>query len=373
MIFPKPSPVGTFFMPAVLGISWAFALGGCSGPAPSQATEEIEAPPPLVSTLVVESQGWQETLNLTAELYPWAAVTVAAETAGSVVELAVDHGDQVRKGQLIARLETAGAEAELQRSEARLESSRAALSQASRDLERGKALAGAAEGIVSEDEVERLLLAHDTRTAEVAEAEAAVRVVREQLEDMKIRSPFQGVVSERYVEQGSWVSGGSPVVRLLDLHRLKIRASVPSIDRMRVGLDQGAVFTTSAMPDVTHPAQLRYLGREADAATGTFLVEAATTSDGWSGPLLPGLQGTLTLILAEHEGLLIPQTALLSSAAGEQVFVVEDGKASRIAVETARVDARRVQVVSGLAPGMRLVTQGQHRLADGQTVEEHQP
>ena len=358
---------------ATLGFFAILALSGCSGPAPSQEAGQEQAPPPLVSTVVVEPQAWQETVDLTAELHPWAAVTVAAETGGRVVELLVDHGDQVQKGQLLARLEIAGAEAELRRAKARRESSRASLAQASRDLERGKALAQASEGIVSEDDVERLALAHDTRAAEAAEAEAAVLVMQEQVEDMEVRSPFTGVVSERHVEKGSWVDKGNPVVRLLDLRRLKIRASVPSIDRMRLSLDQKAVFKTDAVPEVSHPAELRFLGREADPATGTFLVEAATLGDGSAGSLLPGLQGTLTLTLSEHEGLLIPKTALLSSGSGEQVFVVDGDKASRVEVETASVDARRAEVIAGLSPGMRLVTQGQHRLADGQIVEEHEP
>ncbi len=366
--------VGISALAAALGLSALLFLQGCSGSAPLEdLAEEEQTPPPLVSTVVIEPQAWQETVDLTAELHPWSAVTVAAETGGRVVDLLVDHGDQVQKGQLIARLETAGAQAELRRAKARLESSRASLAQASRDLERGKALAEASEGIVSQDDVERLALAHETRAAEAAEAEAAVLVMQEQVEDMEVRSPFTGVVSERHVEKGSWVAKGDPVVRLLDLRKLKIRASVPSIDRMRLSLDQKATFKTDAVPEVSHAAELRFLGREADPATGTFLVEAATTGDGSAGALLPGLQGTLTLTLAEHQGLLIPKTALLGSGSGEQVFVVDGETASRVDVDTKSVDARRVEVVTGLSSGMRLVTQGQHRLADGQLVEEHEP
>ena len=367
-------------LPALLGVSCAGPDGEAgaetiAAPASAGAAETETAVPTTTAFVRAEDVAvttWQDAVDLSAELLPWAAVTVAAETSGRVLDLQVEHGDRVRAGQVLARLEAKATAAEVAQAQARVKSTETALRQAELDLERGVALAGA-DGIVSQDDVDRWTLARDSRQAEVAEAKAALLVMRERLDDMEIRAPFAAVVSERHVEKGSWVSAGSPVFRLVAADRLKAQAAVTSTDRLRIRLGNPATFHTDALRDVAFPAQLRFLGQEADAATATFLVEAEIdprAAEADPDSLLAGLQGTLKVVLATHEGLLVPRTAVLSTSAGSHVFVIEDGRAAKRAVDLDVVDGRRAAVLSGLQAGDRLVVQGQHRLADGQAVEE---
>lgn len=360
----------------VWSMAWAslaclWGMAACSSPGADESATVEEVAVIRVAVADLQRETWTESLDLTAELLPWAAVTVAAEAGGRIVDLPVEHGDRVRDGQTLARLESSGVEAELARAEAQLQSARAALEQAERDLTRGQALAESESGIVSASDVDQLLLSRDTRAAQVSEAKAAVRIVQKRLTDMVIRAPFSGVISERTVEKGSWVAEGQAVVRLVDGSRLKARASVSGADRLRLSLGGTAELRVLANPGSVYGAKLRFLGQEADTATGSFLVEAEVQprSETGDGQLIAGLPGTLSVTLAEHEGLLVPATALLTTSAGEHVFVVEEDRAVRRPVITEPADGNRARIVSGLSAGDRLVVQGQHRLSDGAQVE----
>ncbi|MEM6793132.1 MAG: efflux RND transporter periplasmic adaptor subunit [Acidobacteriota bacterium] len=341
---------------------------GCAKPE-AEASPEDDAPiAQLVAVTQVDLEEWFETVELTAELVPWAAVTVAAEVAGRVIELPVDHGDRVRKGEAIARLDTSATEAEKAQAEARLQSARASLEQAQRDLTRGESLSDRDSGILSEDDLDRLRLAKSTGEAGVAEAEAALLRVEETLARMVIKAPFAGTVSERHAEVGSWLAPGTPVVRLVDSSRLKARGAANQIDRLRVGLEAPATVSTDALPGQEFAATLRYLGQEADPATGTYLVEAEVPAESAENPearLLPGMRGSMTLELGRQSDLLVPRTALVSGA----LFVIDGGTAVRVAVESEPIGPGRVRVLSGLEPGRQVVVQGQHRLRDGAAVE----
>ena len=340
---------------------------GCSAPSPEATELEAAAPAPLVAVVDAQVEEWSETVELSVELAPWAAVTVAAEGAGRVVKLTADHGDRVEKGQLIAQLDDSGVSAELEQALARHRSAEASLEQARRDLERGRSLAGE-NGILSADELDRLELAVSTGEASLSEAMAAVRVLEERIDDMVVRAPFGGTISERHAELGSWLGRGDPVVRLVDDRRLKARASASQADRVRLSLDAAVSVRADAFPQASFDGRLRYLGAEADAATGTYLVEAAVDAEKEGLRLLPGMRGSMTLVLSTQQDLLLPRVALVDDA----VFVVqgdgEESVVSRRPVESQPIGPGRLRVLSGLEAGERVVVQGQHRLADGARV-----
>lgn len=347
-------------------------LPACSSP--SEEPEAAARPTPLVVVETVEEGTWQDTVELTTELVPRAAVTVAAEIAGRIVALPVDHGDAVARGDVVARLEVSGAEAELAQAEARLASARANVQQAERDLERGRALANA-DGVISKDALERFELAREIGEAARREAEAAVAVASERMADTVVQAPFAGKVSERLVELGSWVSPGDPIVRIVDRQRLRAQAAAGQQDRVQLHLGAPVTVRADALPGATFAGQLRFLGQEADTATGTYMVEAevpaAAASNG--AELLPGMRGAMTIELATRRGLVIPRTAVLVTQGGAAVFVVEAGTARRRAVEVRTISPERSEVLTGLTAGDRLVVQGQHQLADGDAVEVREP
>lgn len=348
-----------FWLGSVFG-----GLSGCGRAEPEATSAEAAVPIPLVAVEMAGVEAWRETVQLSVELAPWAAVTVAAEVPGRVVDLRVDHGDRVRTGDVIARLDSKTAEAELEQALARHHSAVASLEQARRDLERGRSLAGE-NGILSKEGLDRLHLAVSMGEASAQEESAAALVLKERLADMEVRAPFDGTVSERHAERGSWLGVGDPVVRLVDSRRLKARGAASQTDRVRLDLNAVVEIRTDALPDAVFSGRLRYLGEEADPATGTYLVEAEVPGQSDGKRLLPGMRGSMVLELEGHRDLLLPRTALVDG----DVFVVEGDTAVRRSVQSESIGPGRVRVLDGVQPGELVVVQGQHRLADGATVK----
>ncbi len=337
------------------------------------ATDDEARPARTMVTEVVVVTNLRDTVELTAEAAPWAAVTVAAEATGRVVELPVEQGDTVAAAAVLARIDDTRARAELDQARAEVDHAEATLAQAERALERGRELATTRD--ISDDDLDRLTLARDTARARLAGARARVTMSRRRLDDTVAHAPFAGVVSERFVELGSWIATGSPLVRVVDRRRIKMIGAASQRDRARLRPGMPAEVRIEALPGVTFEGRLRLLGQEADQRTGTYRVEVAVddpvtpSGDTSSGDqLLPGLQGTLVIELGARRTLTMPRSAFFLSAEGEAVFAVRDGIARLVIPRLGTVSGDRVEILSGLDEGDHLVTIGQHMLHGGDPV-----
>jgi RND family efflux transporter MFP subunit len=354
----------------LLAITVALAAISACTPGSDQSTGEEVVKARAVVTEPVAEMMLQTTIELSGEVRPWAAVTVVAEAAGRIVELWTEVGETVTAGQIVARLDDDRARARLEVARAEVARAEAGLTQARRDLTRGEQLA--ATNDISDVDLESLHLAHDTVQAQLAAVKANLDLAEQALADSVVRAPFSGTVSARMVEIGSWISPGTPVIRLLDHSRVKIAGAASQRDRacLRTGL--AAEIHAPALPEESFNGTIRLLGQEAEAATGTYLVELAvidpTTPSG--SRLLTGMQVSVIIAIGEHQTLAIPRQALVRTTSGDGVFIVNNGIAHFKAPELGEVHDLLVEIHSGLQPGDRIVISGQHILVDGCQVQE---
>ena len=322
-----------------------------------------------VVTASAEQIEFRETVDLSAEITPWAAVNVAAEATGRIVELPVEVGDRIREGTVIARIDDTMLRAEMARAEAQLNQAKATLAQAEKDLSRGEQLEKTQD--ISVGDLDRLALARDTARAEVSALEATLSMKSQNLEDTEVRAPFGGVVSDRMVEVGTWISPGSPILRLVDQSRVKVRGSASQRDRARIETGMRADVRVDALPGALFEGKVRLLGQEADERTGTYLVEAQVsnpkTEDGRQ--LLPGMQASLSVELGVRPALVVPRASIVQTPAGEGLYVVRGQTAVFVQPETGAVTSDRIEILSELNPEEPIVVIGQHVLRDGDAVE----
>ncbi|MFW6050143.1 MAG: efflux RND transporter periplasmic adaptor subunit [Myxococcota bacterium] len=342
-----------FVLAAVLvaGCASGSADAGEAEPAPeSEKSEKKALPAQAVRVEVAEVQPAEARmrLRLPGEVEGSRDALLAAALGGFVERVHVDEGDRVRKGQVLARVDSALHAADLARAEAELDGAR-------RELERARRMAGAVPQSQRDQAETR------QRTAEAAHRAASVRLSR-----ALIRAPFAGAVAELAVEPGEVASPGAPVARLVELDPAVVSLSVA--DRDVVTLKEGAEVRvrTDAQGEVFR-GTVTHIGPAADLKTRTFTVEVEVANP--DGKLLPGMIATVELgteLQGDH--MLLPQHVLVTGRDGNGLFVVEDDVARWRPVELGAVMGGQVVVEEGVSPGERVVVTGHRELADGDRV-----
>lgn len=333
-------------------VAWmgsGYLLPGSSGD--EAAAPGRDAAPEAVSVAVRASRAESVTTVFVAEGegVPERDTQVRAETSGSVAEVPVRKGADVRAGDVIARIAPAQREADLARAEEELARARRDYENAETLLERGVAT------------VDRVA---ETRAA-LAAAEAQLASAREALRDTAIRAPFDGRLEALTVESGEFVQAGAAVARVVDLDPLTVTVRVPQQILAGVQTDQAAEvrFITGE----TRPGTVSFVAAAADAETRTFAAEIEVENA--DGAIPAGLSARVRVPTGEVEAhFLSPAILSLDPDGRLGVKVVEeDDRVAFHPVEIVRAETDGVWV-SGLPAEARIITVGQGFVNAGEKV-----
>lgn len=301
-----------------------------------------------------------ETISLVGTLEADELVEVKSELDGRIRTIAFEEGQPVRAGQLLIQLDTDKLQASLEEAEANLR-----LAEASR--RRYEALAGTV--AVSRQELDQAVAAAEASSA-------AVALLRAQLQDAAITAPFDGVVGERLVSPGQFVTKGQTLTFLVDADPMK--AAVHAPERYLSQLREGHVveLRVAAYPDEPFRGTVAFIDPQLDEATRTALVKAAVPNP--EGRLRSGMLATARLALrVRDQALVIPETALLQQGDVISVFIVgpDDVAQPRPVTAGLRIPGG-VEITAGLTEGERVVVEGLQKLRPGakvKTREAEQP
>jgi RND family efflux transporter MFP subunit len=305
---------------------------------------------------------------------------VATQEAGLVLELDLEPGDSVERGQMIARLDDSRASLEVDRWHARIEADKALLEQrraelarAERDYVRIQQLAERASA--GESELDQASTEVQSQKAQAAEAEANLRVseselalAQRRLDDMVIKAPFDGRVVSKQTEAGQWVSQGSSIVTIVSLKELEARADIPerSVGALQSGGGVIEVFVPALGKRL--PGRLIEIVPEADSLSRLFPIRISVQDP--EGRLRPGM--SLTAIVPTGESgpaLTISEDAILRNAAGEFVYFDAGGTAQVAPITRLFSTGGRIAVRSPvLRAGSLLVVEGNERMFPSQPL-----
>jgi RND family efflux transporter MFP subunit len=328
------------------------------------AADKSATPKPALSVAAVQarSETWPQVLAANGSLAAWREVQVGTEASGQRIErVAVDIGQRVKKGQLLAQLASASLNAELAASQASLLEAQASAQDAAATARRLKSLAGTE--AVSAQQVEQAQAADAAARARVAALQARVKADELRLSYTRVVAPVDGVVATKEAVEGALPQPGQTLFTLIRDGRLEWRAEVPGADLGSVVTGQKVRVTPAGGAAVD--GRVRLVAPTVDPATrmGRVLVDLPA-----GGAARAGMFARGEFVLGEAAVLTLPQSAVLLRDGFAYVFRIEGSKVRQAKVETGRRQADRVEIKAGLKAGEPVVTQGVGFLADGDTV-----
>jgi RND family efflux transporter MFP subunit len=361
------------------------------------------APVPTVPVATAGPASLENDLVLTAEFRPYQEVDVMAKVAGYVKSIGVDIGDHVRQNSVLATLEVpeiqddvakakagvAGAEANIVTAQAAVESAQAAANIASLSFKRIQDVATRDPGLVPRQEVDvaqshemeaaaQLASAKSALTAaqqNKAEAESEYSRATAMMQYATIRAPFNGVITKRYASTGSMIQAGiasqtqaMPVVTLAEDDLLRLILPVPVSDVAGIRDGQAVDVNVVSLGRTLEGKVTRYAD-SVQMATRTMDTEVDVPNH--DGALIPGMYAEVHLHLAARLNVLsVPLDAVDGLGTSvQQVYVVRDGVIRLTTVKTGLQTPTRVEILSGLQSGDKVVVGRHTGLSDGERVD----
>ncbi|MCY2974357.1 MAG: efflux RND transporter periplasmic adaptor subunit [Planctomycetota bacterium] len=354
-------------------------------------------------------------------------VELAFQVSGLLTEFPVKEGQKIAKGEVIARLRQDEFKARLATVQSQLDQARAALTalrqgerteeQLRRGMQARAAEARLANARAEMDRFEQLVKTRSVSKSEFELVQSNYRVAQEDhqallqlvaigtigreedieakeasirglearlveanlnLRDSTLLAPYDGVIAQRFVEEGQNVNATAPVVRFQDVDEIEIAVDVPETVMTRDIRTADIVQLTvevSGAPGLQFPVTIREIAKVADPTTQTFNVRVALQAPS-EIQMLPGMTATVTAVYRRAQILgnrmLVPVSSILKTDSGEQIVWVfgADQVVARRSVKVGSVIGGDIEVLEGVQPGDRIVVAGVNALRDGMKVRD---
>ena len=311
------------------------------------------APPPTpVTATVVQPQDVPVGLESVGTLEAVHQVTLAPEVAGRITAIRFEGGARVGAGAVLIQLDDSPERADRASAQAKAEFARL-------QYERSQKLKGT--GFDPRQ-------TNDSRKADYDQAVAAVSQLDARIAQKQVRAPFAGELGLRRVNPGQYLNPGDPVATLTALDNLFVNFTLPQQELGKLHVGGVVEVSADAFPGQAFRASVNAIEPLVGTDTRNVSVQALMPNPGRL--LRPGMYVTARLVLPpEPNALVVPVTAIVTSASGDSVVVVRGGKAQPAPVQVGRRVGDKVVVASGLKPGDVVVTDGQLRVQPGAPVK----
>jgi RND family efflux transporter MFP subunit len=328
----------------IAGIS--LALAGCGNKREPVAPASL--PPVAVRAQVVESKKRVATEEVVGTVRAKLRSVIEAKVSGKVDQMLVVPGQQVKAGELLAHIDA-------REVQARLDQAVAVRQQAEADSKRAASLLE--QKILPQSEF-------DNAQAKLRVAQGTVLEAETLLGYTKVTAPFDGVITRKPADMGDLAAPGKPLLEMEDSRTLRLEADVPEAVVGKVSLGDKLAVRIAAV-ETGLEGTVSEIAPGADPVSRTFLVKLdlpATTG------LRAGQFGRVGMPVGEASSLRVPASALVVRGQMEIVFVAADSRANLRLVKTGKHLGDEVEVISGLNPGEKVVTESAGELTDGQPV-----
>jgi RND family efflux transporter MFP subunit len=362
---------------AVAGVVAALAIGAALywlSTRDATAVDAVEAASAAMTVQVapVIAKDLDAVVSSTGTIKAERTATVSSEVPGRVLEVAVDVGQRVERGQELARLNDRDVRLQIQEARSSLTPEQVAI--ARDDYDRKKRLFES--GVVTRSMFDQSKNAYLSLESSFKSLQAKVGLLEEQLAKARVVAPMTGVVAQRMVAAGEVVGPGTPLFVVDAMDEVLLEAELSDRDIVKIQQGQQVEVTSDAFRGRSFAGRVEIIGSAANPVTKTFLVQARIPNTDLA--LRSGMIASMRIVLASSKGLVVPAEALIRPPAegAAEVWVVSEGVVRRTPVRIGQQLDREVEVLEGLREGDLVVVYGKERLSDGAAVEtyrERQP
>ncbi|MBI4775878.1 MAG: efflux RND transporter periplasmic adaptor subunit [Deltaproteobacteria bacterium] len=338
----------------------------CAATAPWAQPPEGNAPPPApVKVGLVTEETVDSRISLLGAARPWIETRVASEEPGIVLDMEVEEGDYVQKGDVLCQLDSSELNFQVREAEGAFGETKAQLERAKREMERQEALISKAS--VAQRAYDDALFEHRALTEKSKQLDASLNLIRDRLRKKTVRAPLSGVVVERFTQVGEWLNEGDAVAHLFLVDPSKVVVPVPEKYIQHLAVGDKATIAFDALEGEKFTGELYAIIPKGDEAARTFPVHIRLANPGRS--VKPGMLARVNLGVGQpRKALLVSKDAIVLSGAERSVVKINDGKAVPVSVRMGDEYDGRVEVEGELKPGDQVVVRGNERLFPGQPV-----
>jgi RND family efflux transporter MFP subunit len=352
-------------------------LNGCSADRPvvAKTPETISG----LSLIQVQEQTVPDTFQVVGTVYASRSAQLSAEIMGRITAINVREGDPVRAGETLVVIDDVQPKAGYEQAQAALTAANHELAAAESEHTLAQATFTRMKGLYEKksisphefDEInaraQSTTARHDAAVAVRAQAAAGLEQSRILLERTRVRAPFDGVITERRVDPGALASPGLPLLTVESTGRYRLETNVNERDLKYVRMNAAVPVSLDAFDGAPLSGKVIQIVPAADTASRSFVVKVELPSD---PKLRSGLYGHTEFLRGKKQAVLVPSNAVVQHGQLQNVYVAGDDQIISLRYVTLGVErAEGMEVLSGLGPGDRLVSNPNGRELAGKKIE----
>jgi len=318
-----------------------------------------------VSSTFPNTQEIDEEENLMGLIYSKSSPSLAVEVSGRVVEIIADVGDEVKAGDILAKIDSEKYDLQFSQAKAEIARLSALLVNQELDLQRAEKLFK--DNLVSEEMMDRTKADFNALKEQMNAADAQLRNAKRLIEETNIKAPIESEVAIKHIDTGDYVQPGMIVYELVDTKNLKVNLSFPEYlsPKLKKGLE--VRITSPTNPDEVVISKIRDIKPNIDPRN-----KSLTTIIDFENPgtWLPGASSRATVVFSKFENaIVVPQISVVRRSIGEVIYVVKGNTVKETPVITGLRKEGYVQILEGIKLNDEIVKDGAGFLTDSSIIE----
>ena len=319
----------------------------------------------VVSSTFPSTQEINEEENLMGLIYSKSSPSLAVEVSGRVVEIIADVGDEVKAGDILAKIDSEKYNLQLSQAKAEIARLSALLVNQELDLQRAEKLFK--DNLVSEEMMDRTKANFNALKEQMNAADAQLQNAKRLIEETNIKAPIESKVAIKHIDTGDYVQPGMVVYELVDTKNLKVNLSFPEYlsPKLKKGLE--VRITSPTNPDEIVVSKIKDIKPNIDARN-----KSLTTIIDFENPgtWLPGASSRATVVFSKFENaIVVPQISVVRRSIGEVIYVVKENTVKETPVKTGLRKEGYIQILEGITLNDEIVKDGAGFLTDSSIIE----